>query len=104
MTSGPATRVEPHEPAPSFAGTPPFPKAARAALADVQLRTNLGRATTTIREKRAHAVAELDDWEELRLAGAALKDRALLDLDNKLVQLEESLTAAGAVVHWARDA
>ena len=30
-----------------------FPQAARAALADSQLRRNLGHATTTIRDKRA---------------------------------------------------
>ena len=57
----PPAASPPHVPAPSFAGTPPFPAAAKAALADGQLRANLGRATTTIREKRARAVAELDD-------------------------------------------
>jgi L-lactate dehydrogenase complex protein LldF len=93
-----------HEPAPSFAGTPPFPKAARIALADAQLRANLGRATSTIREKRARAVAELDDWEGLRLAGAAIKDEVLARLPELLDQLESNVVAAGGVVHWARDA
>ena len=46
----------------------------------------------------------MDDWEELRLAGAAIKDNTLLHLDEHLLRLEESLTAAGATVHWARDA
>src|SRR5204863_622187 len=59
-------------PEPTFRGTPPFPEAARAALADDQLRANLGRATATIRTKRAAAVAERADWEELRVAGAAI--------------------------------
>jgi L-lactate dehydrogenase complex protein LldF len=104
VTGGPVARPGSHEPAPSFAGTPPFPKAARDALADVQLRTNLGRATTTIREKRARAVAELDDWEELRLAGAAIKDDVLARLPELLEQLEANVQAAGGVVHWARDA
>ena len=85
-------------------GMPPFPTAARAALADTQLRSNLAHATSTIRAKRAKVVAELDDWEQLRLAGAAIKDNTLLHLDEHLVRLEESLTAAGATVHWARDA
>ena len=88
----------------TFVGMPPFPTAARAALADTQLRHNLAHATATIRAKRAAVVAELDDWEELRLAGAAVKDRALRGLDEELVRLEESLTRRGAVVHWARDA
>jgi len=88
----------------TFVGMPPFPTAARNALADTQLRHNLAHATATIRGKRAGAVGEVEDWEGLRLAGAAVKERALLDLDEQLVRLEESLTARGAVVHWARDA
>ncbi|RHW25652.1 iron-sulfur cluster-binding protein [Nocardioides immobilis] len=88
----------------TFVGMPPFPTAARAALADTQLRHNLAHATATIRGKRARVVDEVENWEELRLAGAAVKDRALRGLDEHLVQLEESLTARGATVHWARDA
>ena len=88
----------------TFVGMPAFPVAARAALADTQLRTNLGHATSTIRAKRARVVAEVDGWEELRLAAAAIKDNTLLHLDEHLVRLEESLTARGATVHWARDA
>ncbi|HUG30765.1 MAG TPA: lactate utilization protein B [Candidatus Limnocylindria bacterium] len=89
---------------PTFRGTAPFPIAARAALADVQLRVNLARATATIRAKRAQAVAEREDWEALRLAGAAIKDSALQQLPVLLVQLEAAVAAAGGTVHWARDA
>ncbi len=88
----------------TFIGMPAFPEAARAALADTQLRTNMAHATATIRAKRLQVVAEVDDWEQLRLAGAAIKDNTLLHLDEHLLRLEESLTAAGATVHWARDA
>ena len=91
-------------PEPTFAGTPPFPEAARAALADEQLRVNLGRATATIRTKRSAAVAERGDWEALRLAGAAIKDEVLRDLPALLERLEGAVTAAGGTVHWARDA
>src|SRR6185295_8850846 len=38
-------------------GTQSFPDAARTALADTQLRRNLGHATTVIRDKRAAVVA-----------------------------------------------
>jgi L-lactate dehydrogenase complex protein LldF len=86
------------------APAPPFPQAARVALADAQLRHNLGHATRTIRAKRAGVVAEMPDWEELREAGRALKERVLRHLDAHLIQLEESVTRAGGVVHWARDA
>jgi L-lactate dehydrogenase complex protein LldF len=80
-----------------------FPKAARAALADTQLRRNLGRATSTIRAKRAAVVGEVDDWEALREAGAQIKDRALRHLDHWLQTLEASVQRAGGTVHWARD-
>jgi L-lactate dehydrogenase complex protein LldF len=88
----------------TFVGMPAFPSAAREALGNDQLRRNLAHATGTIRAKRAHVVGEVEDWEELREAGAALKDRVLLDLEAHLLRLEESLTANGATVHWARDA
>jgi L-lactate dehydrogenase complex protein LldF len=88
----------------TFVGMPAFPIAARAALADSQLRHNLTHATHTIRDKRARVVAEVPEWEELRQAGADLKDAALFRLDEHLERLEASLTARGAVVHWARDA
>ena len=46
----------------------------------------------------------VDDWEELRLAGAAIKDEALARLPELLEELERNVTAAGGIVHWARDA
>jgi L-lactate dehydrogenase complex protein LldF len=80
-----------------------FPAAARTALADSQLRRNLGHATTTIRDKRARVVAEVPDWEALRDAGAEIKARALRHLDVHLERLEEAVTRAGGTVHWASD-
>jgi L-lactate dehydrogenase complex protein LldF len=85
-------------------GSEPFPVAARRALADAQLRRNLGKATATIRAKRASVVAELPDWEELREAGRAIKAATLADLDRHLERLEAEFTARGGTVHWARDA
>ena len=80
-----------------------FPEAARTALEDSQLRANLARATSTIRDKRGRVVDELPDWEELRDAGAAIKDAALLRLDDHLTELESSVQARGGTVHWAKD-
>ncbi|MEU7058229.1 LutB/LldF family L-lactate oxidation iron-sulfur protein [Streptomyces sp. NPDC046197] len=88
----------------TFLGMPVFPRAARDALGDAQLRRNLAEATRTIRDKRAEAVGELPDWEELREAGRALKEHTLRHLDRYLLQFEERVTAAGGRVHWARDA
>lgn len=81
-----------------------FPAAAADALTDRQLRANLARATTTIRERRAGVVAELADWEELREAGRAIKADVLARLPQLLVQFEAAAAAAGATVHWAGDA
>ncbi len=82
----------------------PFPDAARRALADTQLRRNLGKATATIRAKRAAVVAELPDWEELRVAGQAIKAATMAGLSGYLEQLEAAVQARGGTVHWARDA
>ncbi|GAA3451302.1 LutB/LldF family L-lactate oxidation iron-sulfur protein [Dactylosporangium matsuzakiense] len=85
-------------------GDEPFPVAARRELGNEQLRRNLGHATRTIRAKRAAVVGEVPDWEELRLAGEALKAATMARLPELLVQLEEQVTARGGHVHWARDA
>ncbi len=83
--------------------TPHFEESARESLTDTQLRRNLGKATQTIRRKRAIAVEEMPDWENLREAGHALKTRVMRHLDEYLLQLEESVTRAGGQVHWARN-
>ena len=80
-----------------------FPEAARAELANDQLRSNLRHATETIRAKRERVVAELPDWEELRDAGKAIKEDILANLDRYLVEFEEAVQRAGGRVHWARD-
>jgi L-lactate dehydrogenase complex protein LldF len=84
-------------------GTESFPVAARRALGDTQLRRNLGKATSTIRAKRAAVVGELPDWEELRAAGQAIKAETMAHLDRYLEQLEARVTERGGTVHWARD-
>jgi len=81
-----------------------FPAAAREALGNAQLRRNLGHATATIRAKRAAVVGEVADWEELRLAGEAIKAVTMARLDEHLVRLEREVTERGGTVHWARDA
>jgi L-lactate dehydrogenase complex protein LldF len=102
-TTNAELRSRDHEPLPTRP-TIGFPDAAKLALADVQLRHNMGKATQTIRAKRAQVVSELPDWEALREAGRAIKDRTLRHLDRYLLQLEESVTRAGGRVHWASDA
>ncbi len=81
-----------------------FERAVKGALADTQLRRNLGKATATIREKRAAVVSELPDWEALRDAGEAVKTQLLANLDGYLLELEAAVERAGGHVHWAQDA
>jgi L-lactate dehydrogenase complex protein LldF len=81
-----------------------FSVAARDALGDPRLRRDLRAAATAIRGRRAAAIGELDDWEQLRAAGRAIKDHTLLNLDTFLEEVDRSVTEAGGIVHWARDA
>ena len=103
-TIGVPPRRTPAPPPGRLIDSPRFPRQARVELGNPVQRKNLHHAMTTIRAKRAMVTAELDDWEDLRLAGEAIKNRTLRHLDTYLVQLEESLTRAGTTVHWARDA
>ncbi|WP_405009405.1 lactate utilization protein B [Kitasatospora sp. NBC_01539] len=88
----------------TYLGMPAFPEAARVSTKNERLRANLTRATRTIRDKRAVAVGELDDWAQLRQAGKDIKDRTLARLDEYLLQAEAAVQAAGGIVHWAADA
>nr|WP_240911078.1 LutB/LldF family L-lactate oxidation iron-sulfur protein [Paludisphaera soli] len=94
-------------------GVPPLPTkqpamsfqdAAKLSLGDSQLRFNMGKATNTIRGKRVKVVEEMPDWEALREAGRAIKDRTLRHLDKYLLQFEASVARVGGKIHWAADA
>ncbi|HVK44496.1 MAG TPA: LutB/LldF family L-lactate oxidation iron-sulfur protein [Micropruina sp.] len=97
-------RRTPAPPPVTLIGMPKFSKNAKKELGNAQLRSNLRHATTTIRDKRVRVVSELPHWENLRLAGEAIKNRTLRHLDTYLLELEQTLTANGAIVHWAGDA
>ena len=85
-------------------GNQGFTAAARDGLNNATQRRNLQHATTTIRNKRAAAVAEIDDWQELRAAGSAIKEDVAARLPELLEQFEQQVTQRGGTVHWARDA
>jgi len=85
-------------------GMPKFATTARTALADPRLRRDLRNTAGARRERSAQAVAATPDWEELREAGRAIRDRTLLSLDTYLQELERAVTEAGGTVHWARNA
>jgi L-lactate dehydrogenase complex protein LldF len=83
---------------------PTFPMAALAAMGDTQLRKNVRHATDVIQAKRARVVNEMPDWQALREAGKQIRQHTMEHLDYYLEEFEKHCTAAGGVVHWARDA
>ncbi|MBB2946809.1 L-lactate dehydrogenase complex protein LldF [Actinoplanes lutulentus] len=85
-------------------GDQTFPEAAHDALGNDQMRRNLRHATTTIRGKSGKVIGELPDWQRLRDAGSAIKADVMARLPFLLEQLEQNVTAAGGIVHWAADA
>ncbi len=82
----------------------PFPSAAFTVLRNTQMRKNVAHATDVIQGKRNRLVAEKADWQQLRTSASALRMHVLENLGYYLEQFEERCTAAGGVVHWARDA
>ena len=78
--------------------TPPFEESARESLSDSQLRRNIGKATQTIRRKRADAVEEMPDWEQLRETGRALKSRTMRHLDDVATKVLAHLVLTGLAV------
>ena len=70
-------------------------------LADVRLQAALAKLKGNFVKGRAERVLELDNLEEIRTAAAAIRDRALENLDGYLEEFERNASARGAVVHWA---
>lgn len=81
-----------------------FAANARSALADTTLRGALRNATRLFGERRHAAIGGVADWQALRTKARAIKDETLLHLDEHLERFAANAEAAGAIVHWARDA
>ena len=81
-----------------------FKRKATLQLDDEHLQENLRKFGRGFAEKRAKAVSLVDNFEDLRTAGAAIRDRSLADLDAWLIEFERNATARGTVVHWAETA
>ncbi|MGZ5092013.1 MAG: LutB/LldF family L-lactate oxidation iron-sulfur protein [Burkholderiales bacterium] len=78
-----------------------FKQTARAKLADKDLQAALNKLQTNFVKGRADRVAELDNFEAIRDAATAIRDRTLAHLDVYLAEFERNATAQGTVVHWA---
>ena len=78
-----------------------FKATAARKLRDPNLQTALKRLQGNFVRGRAERVAELGNYEEIRTAAAAIRDRALANLDLYLAEFERKAVARGAQVHWA---
>src|SRR5687767_11774310 len=78
-----------------------FKATAGVKLTNANLQAALKKLQTNFVRGRAERVAELGNYEELRSAAAAIRDRALASLDLYLAEFERAAQARGAVVHWA---
>lgn len=81
-----------------------FPNNAKEALQDATLRKALRSATDLFAERRKNALAQVPDWEALRDRAAAIKQEVLADLPAHVDRFAAAATAAGCVVHRAKDA
>lgn len=77
---------------------------AREFVADVDRTRWHDQALWFVRSKRDQAADLVPDWEALRDQASAIKRSALTELPELWREFEEHATAAGTVVHWARDA
>ena len=62
------------------------------------------QAVWFVRNKRDVARSFVPEWEELRTLGSQIKAHTLSRLADYLEEFERNAAAAGARVHWARDA
>lgn len=80
-----------------------FSEHAKAALADPVQRQALRAATDLFKDRRGSALSRAPSFEAWREAARAIKDHALLHLDELLLEFERNATKHGVVVHWAED-
>lgn len=73
----------------------------KAALADTQLQKNLHVTLSKTLAARQQIVAEVENWEELRLHARAVKRHTMLRLAEYLEQFEQKVTDQGGKVVWA---
>ena len=76
----------------------------REALADRQLRSNLDHTLGKTLSSRAQAVAEVENWEDLRSYAHGVKMHTLARLGSYLEQFESAVQAQGGQVFWAETA
>jgi L-lactate dehydrogenase complex protein LldF len=81
-----------------------FQANARRALLDEPLQRALARTSQRFVAARRQAVGGLPEFDALRDAGRAIRERTLAHLDRHLEDFERQVDACGGIVHWALDA
>lgn len=61
------------------------------------------KALWFVRTKRDNAIIKIDEWENLRLQAANIKEHCLTNLDKYLLEFEKNALKNGVIVHWAMD-
>lgn len=61
-------------------------------------------AVAFLRTKRDMGAATVPEWEDLRQLASEIKENALGNLDEYLVQFENAAKKNGVIVHWAKNA
>jgi L-lactate dehydrogenase complex protein LldF len=90
--------------------SPAFKANARAAIGDAGLQKALANSRPQFMARRAAAIENLPEFEQLRAIARDIKDHTLANLDFYLESFAAKVEAAGGVVHWcgtadeARDA
>jgi L-lactate dehydrogenase complex protein LldF len=79
-----------------------IPTRTRSALSDERLQKNLRGTLSKTLEGRRVAVAEVDNWEELRSHARQVKAHTLARLPYYLEQLESRVIEQGGKVFWAQ--
>ena len=81
----------------------PFYRRAERGMEDANLRKSMEIARKGL-FKNARNAMEHPNFQEWRDEGAWIRDNSLMNLDENLRRFESRAVAAGATVHWARDA
>jgi L-lactate dehydrogenase complex protein LldF len=87
-----------------LATSPAFKENAGRALANAGLQKALNTAKTQFLERRARAVANLPEFEQLRDIGRDIKNHTLANLDFYLETWSDNVTRTGGQVHWCATA
>jgi L-lactate dehydrogenase complex protein LldF len=87
-----------------FVSPADFRERVSGALQDQALRNSMRGAMEFLQTKRSTQFQDADELEQLRDLGEAIRQHALANLPDLLVQFESSLQALGVHVHWASTA